>query len=294
MSRLRSAIETGEFAVTSEVGPPKGTDVSHMLETAESLRGRVHALNVTDNQAAVMRLSTLAACIHLKMHGFEPVLQVTCRDRNRLGLQSDLLGAASFGIQNVLALTGDHVVVGDHPEAKAVFDLESVQLLETIARLNAGTDRAGNELKGMPDFFAGAVVTPDANPQRPQLAKFEKKVRAGARYFQTQAAYDAGRFREFMGYAHELGAKVLVGIVVLRSASMARFMNANIPGISVPTRVIDSLAASSDPIETGIEIAAAFVNEVRDVCDGVHIMAVGAEHLVPRVLDALELEAVSA
>ncbi len=290
---LRSALDSGEFAVTGEVGPPKGTDVSHMLETAESLRGRVHALNVTDNQAAVMRLSTLAACIHLKEHGFEPVLQVTCRDRNRLEIQSDLLGAASFGITNVLALTGDHVVVGDHPQAKGVFDLESVQLLEAIATLNAGTDLAGNELAGTPDFFAGAVVTPDANPIRPQLAKFEKKVRAGARYFQTQAVYDAARFREFMTYAREFDVKVLAGVVVLRSAGMARFMNGNIPGISVPQHIIDKLAASSDPVETGIEITAEFVNEVRDSCDGVHIMAVGAEHLVPRVLDALELEAVS-
>ncbi len=291
---LRSALETGEFVVTSEVGPPKGTDVAEMLETAESLRGRVHALNVTDNQAAVMRLSTLAACIHLKEHGHEPVLQVTCRDRNRLEIQSDLLGAASFGIENVLALTGDHVVVGDHPQAKAVFDLESVQLLETVAQLNSGTDMAGNELHGTPSFLVGAVVTPDANPIRPQLAKFEKKVRAGARYFQTQAVYDAEHFREFMGYAREFDVKVLAGVVVLRSAGMARFMNANIPGISVPQNVIDKLAAASDAVETGIEITATFVNEVRDCCDGVHIMAVGAEHLVPRVLDALQLEAVSA
>ena len=291
---LRSALESGEFAITSEVGPPKGTDVSHMLQTAEMLRGRVHAFNVTDNQAAVMRLSTLAACIHLKEHGFEPVLQVTCRDRNRLAIQSDLLGAASFGIENVLALTGDHVVVGDHPQAKGVFDLESVQLLDAIGKLNAGTDMAGNELKGTPDFFAGAVVTPDANPIRPQLAKFEKKVRAGARYFQTQAVYNAETFREFMAYAREFDVRVLAGVVVLRSAGMARFMNANIPGISVPQRLIDRLAASSDAVATGIEITAEFVNEVREYCDGVHIMAVGAEHLVPRVLDALDLKAVVA
>lgn len=291
---LRSALEAGEFVVTSEVGPPKGTDISHMLAVADSLRGRVHALNVTDNQAAVMRLSTLAACIHLKQHGHEPVLQVTCRDRNRIEIQSDLLGAASFGIENVLALTGDHVVVGDHPGAKAVFDLESVQLLETVAALNRGTDLAGNELQGTPDFFVGAVVTPDANPIKPQLAKFEKKVRAGARYFQTQAVYDSEGFCEFMAYARDFDVKVLAGVVVLRSAGMARFMNANIPGISVPQHVIDRLAGSSDAVETGIEITAEFVNEVRHCCDGVHIMAVGAEHLVPRVLDALDLEAVSA
>lgn len=291
---LRSAFDAGEFVVTSEVGPPKGSDVAEMLETAETLRGRVHALNVTDNQAAVMRLCTLAACVHLKQAGHEPVLQVTCRDRNRLAMQSDLLGAASFGITNVLALTGDHVVVGDHPQAKAVFDLESVQLLGAIEALNGGHDLAGNDLHGAPDFFAGAVVTPDANPLPPQLAKFEKKIAAGARYFQTQAVYDPESFANFMRYARSFDVKVLAGVVVLRSAGMARFMNKNIPGISVPPELIAELGASDDPARTGIEIAARFIREVRDLCDGVHIMAVGAEHLVPDVLDAAGLTEVYA
>lgn len=290
---LRDALERGEFIITSEVGPPKGTDVSEMLEVAETLRGRVHALNVTDNQAAVMRLCTLAACVHLKQAGHEPVLQVTCRDRNRLAMQSDLLGAASFGIDTVLALTGDHVVVGDHPEAKPVFDLESVALLDVIAQLNCGHDMAGKELHGVPEFFAGAVVTPDANPLRPQLAKFEKKVRAGAKYFQTQAVYDAKSFRDFMQHARALETKVLAGIVVLRSAGMARFMNKNIPGIAVPPAVIAELEKSSDPARTGVEIAGRFIREVVDCCDGVHIMAIGAEHLVPAILDEAGLGAVS-
>ena len=286
---LRDALESGEFAITSEVGPPKGSDVSEMLDTAEGLRGRVHALNVTDNQAAVMRLCTLAACVHLKDRGFDPVLQVTCRDRNRLAMQSDLLGAASFGITSMLALTGDHVTVGDHPQAKAVFDLESVQLLEIVAALNSGVDAEGNELHGTPDFYPGAVVTPDANPLPPQMAKFEKKVRAGARYFQTQAVYDAESFRAFMEAARHFDVKVLAGVVVLRSAGMARFMNKNIPGISVPKSLIGELEASADPARTGIEIAARFINDVRDTCDGVHIMAIGAEHLVPEILDAADL-----
>ena len=291
---LREALESGEFVVTSEVGPPKGTDVAEMLSAAEMMRGRVHALNVTDNQAAVMRLSTLAACVHLKEHGFDPVLQVTCRDRNRLAMQSDLLGAASFGITNVLALTGDHVTVGDHPQAKPVFDLESVQLLGAIGALNGGHDMAGNELHGTPEFFAGAVVTPDAHPLAPQLAKFEQKVAAGARYFQTQAVYDPVSFREFMEHAHGLGAKVLAGIVVLRSARMARFMTKNIPGISVPSPLIYQLDGAEDPLATGIEMAVRFIEETRDISDGVHIMAVGAEHLVPRVLDAAGLMGVDA
>jgi 5,10-methylenetetrahydrofolate reductase len=291
---LREAVASGRFVVTSEVGPPKGMDVAEMLETADMLRGRMDALNVTDNQAAVMRLSTLAACVHLKQAGHSPVLQVTCRDRNRLALQSDLLGAASFGITDVLALTGDHVVVGDHPQAKPVFDLESVQLLDVIAHLNAGTDLAGKPLHGTPDFFAGAVVTPDAVPVKPQLAKFEKKVNAGARYFQTQAVYDAESFKRFMEIARRFDVAVLVGVVVLRSARMARFMNANIPGISVPESIVAELDASTEPERTGVEIAGRFIREVRDHCDGVHVMAVGAERLVPAVLDAAGLEAVIA
>lgn len=281
---LSDAFGSGRFVVTSEVGPPKGTDVAEMLATAEMLRAHVDALNVTDNQAAVMRLCTLSACAHLATAGHEVVYQVTCRDRNRLALQSDLLGAASFGITNVLALTGDHTRVGDHPDAKAVFDLESVQLLRVIQTLNAGADMAGKALHGTPGFFAGAVVTPDSVPLAPQLARFEKKVAAGARYFQTQAVYDLASFERFMEVARRFDVKVLAGIVVLRSARMASFMNANLPGITVPERIVAELAASEDAAATGVEIAARFIRGARDMCDGVHIMAIGAEHLAPRVL----------
>lgn len=286
---LRQALEMGRFAITSEVGPPKGMDVSELLHSAELLRNRVDAINVTDNQAAIMRLSTLAACIHLKLAGFEPVLQVTGRDRNRLAIQSDLLGAASFGITEVLALTGDHVVMGDHREAKAVFDLESVQILKVIEELTHGRDMTGHELSGTPELYPGAVVTPGAVPLRPQLVKFEKKIAAGARYFQTQAVYDIDAFSEFMTTARNLGAKVLAGVVVLRSAGMARFMNKNIPGILVPDALIDELERSENPQQTGIEIAARFITQSQGICDGVHIMAVGAEHLVPSILDAANL-----
>ncbi|GAB4278741.1 MAG: methylenetetrahydrofolate reductase [Coriobacteriia bacterium] len=286
---LREALEAGRFAVSAEAGPPKGTDVSHMLETAGSIWPFVDALNVTDNQAAVMRLSTLGACIHLKQAGMDPVFQVTCRDRNRLELQSDLLAAASFGITDVLALTGDHVVIGDHPHAKPVYDLESVQLLEVIGRLNEGYDMEGNELAGKPDFYPGAVVTPDAHPLEPQLAKFEKKVAAGARFFQTQAVYDPESFGSFMEYARRFDVKVLAGVVVLRSAGMARYMNKNIPGITVPQPLVDEMAAADDPEEAGIRIAGRFIRQVMEICDGVHIMAIGAEHLVPRVVEAAGL-----
>jgi len=289
MLTLREAFAAGEFVRTAEVGPPKGTDCEEMLEAAQMLRDKVHTLNVTDNQAAVMRLCTLAACVKLKQAGIDPVLQVTCRDRNRLAVQSDLLGAASFGITNVLALTGDHVMAGDHPEARPVFDLESVQLLQVIGKLNAGTDLAGNELHGAPDFFPGAVVTPEADPLEPQMRKFEKKVRAGAKYFQTQAVYDPESFKRFMERARRHDVKVLAGILLLKSAGMAKFLNRSIPGITVPQRLIDDLASSDKAGERGVELAAEFIREIRDHCDGVHIMAIGAEHRVPQVLDAAGL-----
>jgi len=289
MPSLREVMDSGRFVVTSEVGPPKGTDADEMLEAATALSGRVHALNVTDNQAAVMRLSTLSACAILAREGYETIVQMTCRDRNRLALQSDLLGAWALGVQNVLALTGDHVVAGDHPGARPVFDLESVQLLDAIGTLNAGTDLAGNELAGAPDFFAGAVVTPDAHPLPPQLAKFEKKVRSGARFFQTQAVFDPESFKRFMEHARRFDVKVLVGVLVLKSAGMARYLNRNIPGVTVPAELIEELEASDKPGETGIEIAARLIREVRDECDGVHVMAIGAEHKVPAVLDAAGL-----
>jgi 5,10-methylenetetrahydrofolate reductase len=287
--RLREALESGQFGITAEIGPPKGVDVTEMLETAEIIAPRVHSLNVTDNQSAVMRMSSLAGCALLKNHGLEPILQMTCRDRNRIGLQADLLGSYALGVDTVLALTGDHTTLGDHPQAKPVFDLESVQLLEVIRTLNSGVDMAGKELDGTPDFFPGAVVTPEADPIEPQLHKFRKKVRAGARFFQTQAVYDAEHFKAFAEDARTTGAAIMAGVLLLRSAGMARFMNRNIAGVSVPQAHIDRLAASDDPTATGIEIAAEFIRAVKDHCDGVHVMAVGAERRVVDILDAAGL-----
>ncbi len=287
--RLREALESGTFALTAEIGPPKGVDTAEMLEVAELIAPRVHSLNVTDNQSAVMRMSSLAGCALLKQHGIEPVLQMTCRDRNRIALQADLLGSAALGVDTVLALTGDHTTLGDHPQAKPVFDLESVQLLEVIRMLNAGTDMAGKPLAGTPDFYAGAVVTPEADPIEPQMHKFRKKVRAGAKFFQTQAVYDAERFKVFAEDARVTGARIMAGVLLLRSAGMARFMNANIAGVFVPEHLIERLAASDKQAATGIEIAAEFIDAVKDHCDGVHVMAVGAERKVVDILDAAGL-----
>lgn len=286
---LREALEAGKFIITSEVGPPKGTNTSEMLESAELIKGKAHAINVTDNQSAVMRLSSFAGCVLLKERGFDPVLQMTCRDRNRLALQADLLGASALGIRNVLALTGDHTTGGDHPQAVGVYDLESVQLLDVIAALNSGKDMVGNDLDGATDFLPGAVVTPEAEPLEPQLLKFEKKVRAGAKFFQTQAVYDVEKFKSFMDYARKFDVKILAGILLLRSARMAKYLNNNVAGVVVPAELIAELESAEKPGARGIEIAGRLIREMGPLCDGVHIMAVGVEHKVPDIMEAAGL-----
>jgi len=286
MSHLQAALEAGKFVVTAEVGPPKGVDVTEFLEKAEFLRHRVDAINVTDQQSSVMTLGSLAACHLLKERGIEPVYQLTCRDRNRIALQSDLLSAYVLGIENVLCLTGDYVTLGDHPQAKPVFDLDSVTLLRAVETLQSGHDLAGKPLKGTPRFFPGAVVSPGSNPLEPQIAKMEKKVRAGARFFQTQGVYDAEQFARFMERVKHLKVPVLVGIILLKSAGMARFMNRNVAGVHVPDHLIEEMAEAEDRVKTSIEIAARLIREVKDICQGVHIMSLGWERYIPAILDA--------
>ena len=286
MKRFKEALEAGDFVITAECGPPKGTDISELKEHAKHLLGKVHALNVTDNQSSVMRAGSLSISKVLLDMGHDPIYQLTCRDRNRLAIQSDLLSAHILGIRNVLCLTGDSISVGDHKGAKAVFDLESVQLLKLVETMNNGKDMAGNDLKGETDLFAGAVVTPEANPVEPQLIKFSKKVRVGARFFQTQAIYDIEKFKTFMEYARKFDTKILAGILLLRSAGMANFLNANVPGITVPQHLIDELksAGKEKALDCGMDIAARQIRELKGICDGVHVMAIGLEDKVPEIL----------
>ncbi len=286
---LREAVESGKFVVTAEIGPAKGVDIHEFNENADLLKDRVDAINCTDQQSAVMRLGSLAACLLLKQKGIEPVFQMTCRDRNRIALQSDLLSAYVLGVENVLCLTGDYVTLGDHPEAKPVFDLDSVTLLYAARQLEQGKDLAGKELKGTPKFFLGACVTPGADPLEPQLIKMEKKVKAGAQFFQTQAIYEPKTFEAFMKEAKKFGVPVLVGIVVLRSAAMARFMNKNVAGIHVPDELIGEMDKAENKLQKGIEIAARLINETKDMCRGTHIMAIGLESKIPAILDAANL-----
>lgn len=286
---FREILSSGKFVVTAEVGPPKGTDIKEMLHHIELLKGKVDAANVTDNQSAVMRICSMAVCKIALEHGLEPILQMTCRDRNRIGLQSDLLGAYALGIKNVLCMTGDHVSAGDHKDARPVYDVESVQLLKIVDGLNNGKDMSGNELKGATDFFQGAVVTPEANPLEPQLMKFEKKVEAGAKFFQTQAIYDIEAFKNFMTFARRFPVKILAGIVVLKSAGMANFMNKNVPGIRVPQELIDEIKAAGKEkaLDTGLNIAARHIRQLKEegISDGVHIMAIGMEDKVPIIME---------
>ncbi len=286
--KITELFERGEFVVSAEVGPPKGFHVEHLLEEAKTYLSGITAVNVTDNQSSVMRLGSLAMCKALKDEGLTPIYQLTCRDRNRIALQSDLLSAAMFGIENLLLLTGDHTKLGDHPQAKPVFDLDSVSLLHAVTKLEEGEDMGGNKLIGEPPKFAkGAVVSPCSDSVDAQLAKMERKVMAGADYFQTQAVFEPEKFIKFMEKAKQFGKPVQVGIIIPKSAGMAKFMNKNVAGIHVPDEMIEELQKDKEKTKagiTGVEIAARIIKECKPYCQGVHIMALGWESKVPELL----------
>ena len=286
--RITELFDNGQFVVTAEVGPPKGIHIDHLVEEATTYLSGITAVNITDNQSSVMRMGSLPTCVALKNAGLTPIFQVTCRDRNRIGLQSDLLGAAMLGIDNILCLTGDHTTLGDHPGAKPVFDLDSVSLLHTVSQLEKGVDLGGNALVGEPPKFAkGAVVSPCSDSVDAQLAKMERKVMAGADYFQTQAVFEPEKFISFMEKAKQFGKPVQLGVIIPKSAGMAKFMNNNVAGIHVPQEMIDALAADKERAKagiTGVEIAASIIKECRPYCQGVHIMALGWEAKVPELL----------
>ena len=290
---FRETLQSGKFVVTSEIGPPKGTNIEPMLHHIDLLKDRIDGMNVTDNQSSVMRYPSVGGTLHIKERGGEPILQMTCRDRNRMALQADILFAYTRGVRTILCLTGDAVPVGDHKEAKGVFDLDSVTLLQTIRMMEAGKDLGGNDLDGTVDFCAGAIVTPEANPIEPQMIKFEKKVEAGAEFIQTQAIYDMENFKRFMDDARKFDVKILAGIILLTSHRMAIYMNKNVPGVFVPQNLIDEMEAApkGTKVAKGIEIAGRMIRMLYEerICDGVHIMAIGKEEVVPDILDAAGL-----
>ena len=283
-------LNSGEFVITSEIGPPKGIKLEEMQHCVGLLKDKVDGMNITDNQSSVMRFPSLGGALIVQELGGEPILQMTCRDRNRMALQADLLFAASRGIKNVLCLTGDAVPVGDHKEAKGVFDLDSCQLLHCIELLSQGKDMGGNDLDSPVFFNAGAIVTPEADPIEPQLMKFEKKIDAGAKFFQTQAVYDLDNFKGFMDYASKFEVKILAGIILLTSPGMAKFMNKRVPGVFVPADLIDEMSSvpKSEALQKGVEIAGRMIRTIKEegICHGVHVMAIGKEELVPEILEA--------
>ena len=301
MSILKDVLESGKFGITAEMAPPKGYDFTEQMEAAECLKGKVHAVNVTDMQSASLKASGIGLCIKLKQAGVEPILQITGRDRNRMAIMGDVLSAASFGIDTMLALTGDHPVVGDCKDSKPVYDLDSVGILKMLSQMEeANADCGGNELAGgAPQFYKGASVTPVYEPLYLQLNKLRQKVEAGAKYVQTQGIFDLDTFKRFIEQVDAMGIKthIMAGIIPLKSAGMAKYMNENVPGIDVPQHMIDRLAAAAEegkakgvkglPAKLGMEMAAEMIAKIKEekICDGVHIMAIGAEKNVPGILD---------
>ena len=300
MSLLEKALESGKFGVTAEMAPPKGYDFSEQLEAAELLHGKVHGINVTDMQSASLKATSLGLCAKLKLAGHEPILQMTGRDRSRMAIMGDMLSAAAFGIDTMLALTGDHPTVGDCPNSKPVYDLDSVGILRMLSTMEiTGKDCGGNDLAQTPRFYKGACVTPVYEPIFLQINKLRQKVDAGAKYIQTQGIFDLEQFKRFLDEVDKAGIKthIMAGIIPLKAAGMARYMNENVPGIAVPQHMIDRLAAAAAegkekgvkglPMQMGIEMAAEMIAQIKDqhLCDGVHIMAIGAEKNVPVILE---------
>ena len=287
--KVTELFKEGKFVVSAEVGPPKGIHVEELIEEAKKYLSNVDAINVTDNQSSVMRLGSLAMCKVLKDNGFNPIFQLTCRDRNRIALESDLLSAAMLGIDNVLALTSDYTKLGDHPGAKPVFDLDSVSLLYTMGLLEQGKDLGGQDLIGEPPTFAkGAVVSPCSDSLDAQLVKMERKIKAGAQFFQTQAVFDSEKYLKFYERAKEFGVPIQLGIIVPKNAGMCNYMNNNVAGISIPASIIDELKADKERTKAGItgtEIAARIIRECKDYCQGVHIMTLGWESKIPSLLE---------
>lgn len=300
MSLLQQALESGKFGVTAEMAPPKGYDFTEQIEVAQLLKGKIHGVNVTDMQSACLKASSIGLCIKLKQAGLEPIIQMTGRDRSRMAIMGDFLSAAAFGIDTMLALTGDHTTVGDCKESKPVFDLDSVGILKMLSEMErTGLDCGGNELSTVPTFYKGASVTPVYDPIFLQINKLRKKVEAGAMYVQTQGLFSIDALKRFMEEVDKAGIKVhvMAGIIPLKTAGMANYMNQSVPGIDVPEHMIKRLADAAAegkekgikglPAKAGIEMAAELVAQIKDekLCDGVHIMAIGAEKNVPVILE---------
>ncbi|MDJ1180881.1 methylenetetrahydrofolate reductase [Roseofilum sp. BLCC_M91] len=291
VNSFRQALHSGEFLVTAEVMPPKGGDTSHTIEMAKHLKGRVHAVNITDGSRAVLRMCPLAVSVLLLREGIEPICQMACRDRNRMGLQADLMGAHALGIHNILALTGDPPKAGDYGDGRPVFELESVRLLKVIDLLNQGFDAHQKKLPDGPlNLLAGAAVDPQLDSWSGLERRFKRKVDAGAQFFQSQMVTDFERLDKFMTQvAAPSNRPVLAGIFLLKSAKNAKFIKRCVPGVHIPDSLIERLANAEKPLLEGMKIAAEQIKLARNICHGVHLMAVKREDLIPQILDLADI-----
>lgn len=293
-SKLEKVFKSGQIAVTSECGPPRSSDPTHIIEKGHIIKNHVDAINITDNQTSVTRICSLAACVHLKREGLEPVLQMVTRDRNRIALQSDLLGAASFGINNVLCLSGDHQSFGDHRQAQNVFDLDSMQLIQTVRHMrDEGKFLSGDEIKVPPRFFVGAAANPFGDPFKIRVPRLAKKVAAGAEFIQTQCIYNMDRFEKWMEGVCERGLDkqvyIMAGITPMRSVGMAKYMKRAVPGMDVPDELIERLQGveKKQQAQEGINIAVEQIQRLKEVkgVAGFHIMAIEWEEKVPEIVE---------
>ena len=289
MNRFESALASDRPVVTCELNPPKGTDLAGLYEKAALLDSRVDAFNVTDSAGSTMTMAPVAAAHLLLDRGIEPILQITGRDRNRIAVQSELLAAAALGVRNVLCMSGDPPGAGDHPDAKAVFDIDAIEIVKAISSLTGGADMSGAELSGTPDLNPGAVANPGADDLDKELGRMEDKLEAGAAFFQTQAVYEPATFEAFMKAADRFGVPVIAGLIVLKSARMAQYLNANLPGVHVPDALVAAMDGAKDRRKTSAEISAGLAAELSAMCRGVHVMAIGWESEVPGILDAAGL-----
>ena len=285
MSDFGNKLNSSRFLVTVELPPPKGVDIQSVMNTGQGLIGLVDAFNVTDSQSSIMTTGPLSLAHLLLDKGAEPIIQFTGRDRNRIAIQSDLLSTYVLSIENILCLTGDPPSAGDHPEAKAVFELDGVRLIKAATDLMSGADMSGNQLRGSPRFCIGATVNPGARDLERDITRMGQMVDVGAHFFQTHAIFHPESFAEFMSRVNQIKAPVLAGIILLKSARMARYLNENLPGVYVPQSLVEEMEQTEDRAKTGIEIAARIIREVREVCRGVHIMAIGWERYIPQVLE---------
>jgi len=290
---FQEALKSGKFLVTVELDPPKGVESGELVRQVQTLKDRVNGINLSDNRGGVMRMSALAACLLTKQAGGEPILNLACRDKNRLALASEALGAAGLGVSTILCMTGDHTTHGDHKESKPVYDLDSVQALKMLKGMMGGKDLNGNALNGAPTFCLGGVVTPGADPLEPQLLKFTKKAEIGLDFFQTQAVFELDRLKEFIQYARKFEAKVIIGVRLLTWEEIVGYRDGSLPGVLVPASLIDPLrqAGESEGPKRALELTANLIKEIKaqNLGDGIHLMAMGQEHLIPEILTKVGL-----